>query len=213
MSANHASFGPSALKSRFTRSGADSLLEARFPPLGVLGAAPGHAAPAVLPHCPGRALSRDALAAALQDPESLRRAVDATAGLVNFKYLRRELRAAKRVLGGGRLAVRVVSLPGDLQRRAQLRHRVLAAEHRDELELSPLHRALLAKRALAFKRISFSRFRTRALQAFSRHREPHRLCCRKTAIPSCTPHSGSRRPWQGRSCIRASCSQTRHRRM
>ena len=107
-------------------------------PLGVLGAAPGRAAPAVLPHYPDHALSRDAPAVALQGLENLRRAVGATAGLANFKHLRRELCVTERALGGGRPAVRAVPPPGDLQHRARLRHRALAAERRDELGLGLL---------------------------------------------------------------------------
>lgn len=96
MSTNRALSGPSALKSRFTGSGADSPSEARFSFSGSFVQRLGHAVPAVPPHYPGHALSRDALAVALQDLEDLRRAADATAGLVNFKYLRRELRVMSR---------------------------------------------------------------------------------------------------------------------
>ena len=64
---------------------------------------------------------------------------------------------------------RVVALARRLQRRAHLRHRPAAPVEEDELELGLLrrgpHSCLLAKKALAFKSISFSRFSLRRSSA------------------------------------------------
>ena len=163
MSANRALSGPSALKSRRTRSGAALACGAAafLSPLGRL------AHPRVVPvqpfsaHQARHALARGAHTGAPQLGEDLRSAVDAAAGGVYLGDLRRQLGVAPVARAGRPSSPRVVSLPGDLERGAHLRDRPCALVEHDESELGPLrlraYSCLLAKKALAFKSISFSR--------------------------------------------------------
>ena len=160
MSANHALLGPSASNLRLTRSSAESFLDARFSPEGRLAHA-RHPAPPALAHDPRHALARGAHARPPQLEEHLRCAVYVAYLRSDLGYHRRKLLVAHRVRARRAPLPRAVALAGHLERGAHLRHRPGALVEGDELELRPLRRlaysCLLAKKALAFKSISFSR--------------------------------------------------------
>lgn len=155
MSANHAALGPPASNLRLTRSAADSRLEARFSPEGLLAHARG-AAPASLPHDAGHALARGAPPPERPQPhERLGRAVNIPHLGSDLGYQLGELFVAHGVRAGRPRLPRAVAPPGHLQRRAHLRHRPVHFVEEYELELRPLrgkaYSCLLAKKALAFK--------------------------------------------------------------
>ena len=141
--------------------------------LGALGAAARRAGPAVLAHDVRRALARRALSAPAQLREDLRGAVDAAARLVDLGDLAGELGVAQVAPARPARAPRVVALPGDAERRAHLRHAPapLAEQGESEPRLLRLgaYSCLPAKKALAFKSISFSLL-SRSFSRLSRRR-------------------------------------------
>ena len=163
MSANQALSGPvrAEIAANQVRRGV-GLRRGGLPlPLGAPRASARRPGPAVLAHQARHALARGAHTGAPQLGEDLRSAVDAAAGGVYLGDLRRQLGVAPVARAGRPSSPRVVSLPGDLERGAHLRDRPCALVEHDESELGPLrlraYSCLLAKKALAFKSISFSR--------------------------------------------------------
>ena len=146
-----------------------SALLARGPP----GARARDAAPASLPHDAGHALARGAHPERPQPHERLGRAVDAPDLVPDLGYRDGKLLVAHGVRARRARLPGVVALARRLQRRAHLRHRPARLVEGYELELGPLRRGpyscLPAKKALAFKSISFSRL-SRSFSLFSLRR-------------------------------------------
>ena len=132
------------------------------------GVSPGGAAPAVLRHYARHALSRRPHALPAQHLVHLGRPVYPAACLVGAAYQAGQLRVPLLMGAGCAGRPRVVALARHLERGAHLGHAVLGAMGVYEPELRPLRLAayscLLAKKALAFKSISFSLLR----RSFSR---------------------------------------------
>ena len=144
--------------------GRGARLRRRLPCLafGALGAAARRAGPAVVAHDARHALAGGAHARLLELLEHLRGAVDAAAGGVYLGDRRGQLGVAQVVRARRPLPPCVVALPGDMEGRAHLGYAPGALVEQDESELRPLrlraYSCLLAKKALAFKSISFSLF-------------------------------------------------------
>ncbi|OUN44075.1 hypothetical protein B5G21_02010 [Enorma massiliensis] len=140
--------------------------------IGALGAAARRAGPAVLAHDARRALARRALSAPAQPREDLRGVVDAAACLADLGDPAGELGVAP---ARPARAPRVVALPGDAGRRAHLRHAPAPLAERDgsepRLPRPGACSCLPAKKALAFKGISFSLL-SRSFPRLSRRRSP-----------------------------------------
>ena len=140
---------------------------------GPLGARARDAAPSALAHYARHALPRRANPHARQREERLRRAVDAPNLIPDLGYRDGKLLVAHGVRARRARPPGVIALARHLQRRAHLRHRPIGLVGEYELELRPLrgkaYSCLLAKKALAFKSISFSRL-GRSFSLFSLRR-------------------------------------------
>lgn len=140
---------------------------------GPFGARARDAAPFALAHDAGRALARRAHPERPRPHERLGHAVDIPSLGSDPGHRLGELFVAHGVRAGRPRPSRAAALPGHLQRRAHLRHRPIGLVGEYGLGLRPLPRkacgCLLAKRALAFKSISFSLFR-RSFPRFSPRR-------------------------------------------
>ena len=131
------------------------------PALGPLGASPRGSDQAPLAHDSGHAFARRAHAVRPEPLEHLGRAEVAAPKPVHALDVARQLRVAQVASARPARAPCVVALARHLQRGAHLRDRPDALVHQDEGEPRPLrlgaYSCLLAKKALAFKSISFSR--------------------------------------------------------
>ena len=136
---------------------------------GLFGACARDAAPAPLPHDAGHALARGAHPERPQPHERLGRAVDIPHLGSDLGNKLGQFGVAHGMRARQPRFPRVAALARHLQRCAHLRHRPVGLVEEDELELGLLRRGpyscLLAKKALAFKSISFSRFSLRRSSA------------------------------------------------
>lgn len=165
--------GPPASNLRPTRSSADSRLVARFSPEGRLA----HAR--VTPRQPrsrmmgGHAPARGAHPERPQPHERLGCTVDAPNLVPDLGYRDGKLLIARGVRARRARFPRVIPLARQLKRREHIRQQTIGLDEGYELELRPLrgkaYSCLLAKKALTFKSISFSRL-SRSFSLFSLRR-------------------------------------------